>query len=171
MTCIPRGVSPVSPRMKSIFLLGLVLLLTGCTSVQTKIEINAPASTVSAVLYKFDDYPQWNPFIRRVDGVVAEGKTVNVTVQPVGQAEISGETTIVAATEKHLAWRGSLRVPGIFHGEHEFIIEELGPNRTLLSQSERMSGLIIPFYDFKPTAAGFVAMNSALKQKAEAVSK
>jgi hypothetical protein len=156
--------------MKSGFLLGLVLL-TGCTSVQTQIEINAPANTVSAVLYKFDDYPQWNPFIRKVDGTVAEGKTVNVTVQPVGKAEISGDTTIVSATEKHLSWRGSLRVPGIFHGEHEFVIEELGPNRTLLYQREKMSGLIIPFYNFKPTEAGFVAMNNALKQKAEDASK
>jgi hypothetical protein len=152
--------------MKSGFLLSLVLL-TGCTSVQTQVEINAPAKTVSAVLYKFDDYPQWNPFIRKVDGTVAEGKTVNVTVQPVGKAEISGDTTIVSATEKHLSWRGSLRVPGIFHGEHEFVIEEVGPNRTLLYQREKMSGLIIPFYDFKPTEAGFVAMNNALKQKAE----
>jgi hypothetical protein len=156
--------------MKSGFLLGLVLL-TGCTSVQTQIEINAPAKTVSAVLYKFADYPQWNPFIRKVDGTVAEGKTVNVTVQPVGKAEISGDTTIVSATEKHLSWRGSLRVPGIFHGEHEFVIEELGPNRTLLYQREKMSGLIIPFYNFKPTEAGFVAMNNALKQKAEDASK
>ena len=156
--------------MKSGFLLSLVLL-TGCTSVQTQVEINAPAKTVSAVLYKFDDYPQWNPFIRKVDGTVAEGTTVNVTVQPVGKAEISGETTIISATEKHLSWRGSLRVPGIFHGEHEFVIEELGPNRTLLYQRERMSGLIIPFYDFKPTEAGFVAMNKALKQKAEDASR
>ena len=156
--------------MKSGFLLGLVLL-TGCTSVQTQVEINAPAKAVSAVLYKFDDYPRWNPFIRKVDGTVAEGKTVNVTVQPVGKAEISGNTTIVSATEKHLSWRGSLRVPGFFHGEHEFVIEELGPNRTLLYQREKMSGLIIPFYDFKPTEAGFVAMNNALKQKAEDTAK
>jgi hypothetical protein len=152
--------------MKSGFLLSLILL-AGCTSVQTQVEINAPAKTVSAVLYKFDDYPRWNPFIRKVDGTVAEGKTVNVTVRPVGKAEISGDTTIVSATEKHLSWRGSLRVPGVFHGEHEFVIEELGPNRTLLYQREKMSGLIIPFYDFKPTQAGFVAMNNALKQKAE----
>jgi hypothetical protein len=152
--------------MKSGFLLSLILL-AGCTSVQTQVEINAPAKTVSAVLYKFDDYPRWNPFIRKVDGTVAEGKTVNVTVRPVGKAEISGDTTIVSATEKHLSWRGSLRVPGVFHGEHEFVIEELGPNRTLLYQREKMSGLIIPFYDFKPTEAGFVAMNNALKQKAE----
>jgi hypothetical protein len=152
--------------MKPVLLLSLVLL-AGCTSVQTKIEINAPARAVSAILYKFDDYPQWNPFIRKVDGTVAEGKMVNVTVKPVGKAEISGDTTIVSVSEKHLSWRGSLRVPGIFHGEHEFIIEELGANRTLFYQNEKMSGLIIPFFDFKPTEAGFVAMNEALKKKAE----
>jgi hypothetical protein len=30
-----------------------------------------------------------------------------------------------------------------------------------------MSGIIIPFFDFKPEAAGFVLMNQALKQRAE----
>jgi hypothetical protein len=31
-----------------------------------------------------------------------------------------------------------------------------------------MRGLAILFYDFKPTEAAFVAMNEALKQRAEA---
>jgi hypothetical protein len=35
-----------------------VLLLSSCTSVQTKIEIDAPAKEVRAVLLDFDDYPR-----------------------------------------------------------------------------------------------------------------
>jgi hypothetical protein len=153
--------------MKALYLFSLVLL-AGCTSVRTKIEINAPAQVVRDILFKFDDYPQWNPFILKVAGPVTEGSEVMVTVKPVGKPEISGKTTIVAVQPNRLAWCGSLRVPGIFHGDHEFVIEALGANRTMLYQSERMSGLIIPFFDFKPTAAGFVAMNEALKKKAEA---
>jgi hypothetical protein len=148
-------------------LVAALALLTGCTSVQTKIEINAPAGAVRSVLLKFDDYPRWNPFIVKVDGVAAEGSKVQVTVKPVGKEPISGETTITALTQTRLAWTGSLAVPGLFSGRHEFIIEDEGPNKTTFYQNERMSGLIIPFFDFKPEAQGFALMNEALKKEVE----
>lgn len=153
--------------MKTFLLLPLALL-AGCTSVQTKIEINAPASAVRSVLLRFDDYPRWNPFIVKVEGTVAVGNDVVVTVKPVGKAELSGKTTILALGPQRVSWRGSLAIPGLFSGEHEFVIEEAGPNRTMFYQNEKMSGLIIPFFDFKPEQAGFVAMNEALKAQAEA---
>jgi hypothetical protein len=152
-------------------LLASVVLLAGCTSIQSKIEIDAPAKTVRSVLYKFDDYPKWNPFIVKVDGVVQEGRDVTVTVKPVGKDQLSGTTTIVSMTDNRLEWRGSLAIPGLFTGDHEFIIEELDANRTMFYQNEKMSGLIIPFFNLKPEEAGFAAMNEALKQKAEQVAK
>jgi len=153
--------------MKSIYLAG-VLLLAGCTSIQSQIEINAPAKAVREVLYRFDDYPNWNPFIIKVDGTVAEGKDVTVTVKPVGKDQLSGTTRIISMTDNRLEWRGSLAVPGLFTGDHEFIIEELGSGRTLFRQNEKMSGIIIPFFNIGPERAGFTAMNEALKKKAEA---
>jgi hypothetical protein len=157
--------------MKKTFFLASIAFLAGCTSVRTKIEINAPASAVRAVLLKFDDYPKWNPFIVRVDGTVAVGSEVNVTVKPVGKSELSGKTTILALGDNRVAWRGSLAIPGVFTGEHEFIIEEEGPNRTMFYQNEKMSGLIVPFFNFKPEEDGFVGMNEALKKLAEAGSR
>jgi hypothetical protein len=151
---------------KAIAALG-ILLLTACTSVQTKIEIEAPAKDVREVLFDFGDYPKWNPFIVRVDGSVSKGNTVNVTVKPVGKTPLSGNTVVTALTDTRIAWTGSLAIPGLFRGDHEFIIEELGPNRTTFHQNEKMSGIIIPFFDFKPEAAGFVLMNEALKKRAE----
>jgi hypothetical protein len=156
--------------MKSLCLAS-VLLLAGCTSIQSQIEIDAPAKAVRAVLYRFDDYPNWNPFIIKVDGTVAEGKDVTVTVKPVGKDQLSGTTTIISMTDNRLEWRGSLAVPGLFTGDHEFIIEELDSRRTLFRQNEKMSGIIIPFFNIEPEKAGFAAMNEALKKKAEAESK
>jgi len=156
--------------MKPCYLAG-VLLLAGCTSIQSQIEINAPAKAVRAVLYRFDGYPGWNPFIIKVDGTVAEGRDVTVTVKPVGRDQISGTTTIISLTDNRLEWRGSLAVPGLFTGDHEFIIEELDSGRTLFRQNEKMSGIIIPFFNIEPERAGFAAMNEALKQRAEASSK
>ena len=147
--------------------LALAALLAGCTSVQTRIEINAPAKDVRAVLYDFADYPKWNPFIVKVDGSVAEGSQVYVTVRPVGKSEISGNTVVTLMEDDRLSWRGSLAIPGLFSGKHDFIIEEVGPAKTVFHNNEKMSGLVIPFYDFKPTEAGFEAMNEALKKRAE----
>jgi hypothetical protein len=152
-------------------LLGVTALLAGCNSVQTKIEINAPAKDVRSVLLRFEDYPKWNPFIVKVDGAVAEGAKVQVTVKPAGKDPISGETTITALTENRLAWTGSLAIPGLFRGRHEFIIEDKGPKTTIFYQNEKMAGLVVPFFDFKPEAAGFVQMNEALKRRAEGGAK
>jgi hypothetical protein len=148
-----------------------VLLMTGCTSVQTKVEIAAPAKEVRAVLLNFPDYPNWNPFIVKVEGSVAEGSRVRVTVKPVGKDELSGDTLVTSLTQTRLAWTGSLAIPGFFRGEHEFIIEDQGPNKTMFYQNEKMSGIIIPFSNFKPEAQGFVLMNKALKDQAERSAK
>jgi hypothetical protein len=156
--------------MKPIYLAGAVLL-AGCTSIQSKIEIDAPAKTVRSVLYRFDEYPKWNPFIVKVDGVVQEGRDVTVTVKPVGKDQLSGTTTIVSMTDNRLEWRGSLAIPGLFTGDHEFLIEEIDGNRTMFYQNEKMSGLIIPFFNIQPERDGFAAMNEALKQRAEQASK
>jgi len=158
------------PFRGPIAFLGMILL-AGCTSVQTKIEIAAPAKDVRAVLFNFGDYPKWNPFIVKVDGTVAEGSTVRVTVKPVGKATLSGNTVVTSFTDTRLAWTGSLAIPGLFRGNHEFIIEDQGPNKTIFYQNEKMSGIIIPFADFKPEAEGFVLMNEALKRQAEKSAK
>lgn len=152
-------------------LLASIALLAGCTSIQSRVEINAPAARVRDILFKFGDYPSWNPFIVKVDGSVEEGSDVTVTVKPAGKDEISGKTTIISLTANRLEWRGSLAVPGLFRGDHEFIIEEVDSNRTMFYQNEKMGGLIIPFFDFKPEQAGFILMNEALKEKAEGKSR
>jgi len=85
----------------------------------------------------------------------------------VGKAEISGDTVVTLMTGSRLSWRGSLAIPGLFRGKHDFIIEESGPGTTVFRNNERMGGLVVLFYDFKPTEAGFEAMNQALKKRAE----
>lgn len=162
-----RGGRPGAGALVKAAWVALAAVLAGCTSVQTRVEINAPAKDVRAILYGFADYPKWNPFIVRVDGTVAEGSHVFVTVKPVGKPEISGKTVVTLVTDNHLSWRGSLAIPGLFTGRHDFIIEEVDPARTVFHNDERMSGMVIPFFDFKPTEAGFEAMNQALKARAE----
>jgi hypothetical protein len=163
--------------MKPLFP-AFLLLLAGCSSLQTQVEIEAPASTVRAVLYDFGDYPKWNPFILRVDGAVSEGSEIYVTVMPVGGPEINASARVTSVDPDHLSWKGSgmsqvgsgpvsVDIPGILSARHDFIIEELGPGRTLFRNNDDFSGAAVASYDMKPIKAGLDAMNEALKKRAE----
>jgi hypothetical protein len=154
--------------MKYLLLLTCAAALTGCTAINTRVVINAPADRVRAIVGDYGSYPSWNPFVVKVEGDMSAGKDVRVTVHPVGQAEITGTGHVLASSPERIAWSGHLGFPGIFSGVHTFLIEADGPDRTVFSNDEQMQGLSILFYDFKPTEAAFVAMNQALKQRAEA---
>jgi hypothetical protein len=163
--------------MKS-YLLAVIVLLAGCTSIETKIEINAPASAVRAVLFKYDDYPQWNPYIVKVDGTVAEGSQLYLTIHLTEGSDITGYAKVLIATENQVTWLGTglsqvasgpvtLPIPGILNAKHDFIIQEMGPDKTLVINNDRFSGADIPFQNFKPMEAGLEAMNEALKKRVE----
>jgi hypothetical protein len=163
--------------MRPLFLASL-LLLAGCASLRTQVEINAPASAVRAVLFDFADYPKWNPFIIRIDGTVAEGSQIYVTVMPVGGPEINASARVLSVTPNRIEWKGSglsqlgsgpvsVDIPGVLSARHDFTIEELGPGRTLFHNNDDFSGAAAATYDMKPIKAGLDAMNEALKKRAE----
>jgi hypothetical protein len=55
-----------------------------------------------------------------------------------------------------------LLIPGLFDGEHSFVIQPVGPDRVRLTQHERFRGVLVPvLFGFlaKPTLAGFQQMN------------
>ncbi len=71
--------------------------------------------------------------------------------------------------ERELRWLGHLLVPGIFDGEHYFLLEPIGEDRTRLTQGEKFSGLLVGLLGstLAATGAGFKAMNTALRQQVE----
>lgn len=80
---------------------------------------------------------------------------------------------VLAADAPHeFRWRGSFGVRGLFDGEHSFVLEEIGKSRTRFVHCERFTGLLVPMVMrgviLERTRNGFVAMNEALKAKAEA---
>jgi hypothetical protein len=160
---------PMKSRiLKSLLVLACATALAGCTAINTRVVINAPANKVRALVVDYGSYPSWNPFVVKVVGDMSAGKDVRVTVHPVGHAEITGTGHVLASDPDRIAWSGRLGFPGVFSGVHTFLIEADGPSRTVFSNNEKMRGLSILFFDFKPTQAAFVAMNQALKQRAEA---
>ena len=76
----------------------------------------------------------------------------------------------VVETDRVFEWLGRLGLPGVFDGRHRFELEST-PTGTRLTQTEAFSGVLVRFMrrslDSK-TMQGFEAMNSALRDRAEA---
>lgn len=139
--------------------------------IYTEIEIESQAETVWKVLVNLKEYSSWNPFLIQANGDVKEGAKINIHAKPPGLKSMVFNPTIVKAeANRELRWKGRFIVPGLFDGEHIFIIEKLGRKGVRLIQKEFYSGLLIPLLSRKlsnNTKKGFELMNQAVKKRAE----
>jgi hypothetical protein len=138
--------------------------------IETSIQIAAPAKRVWSILTDFPAMATWNPFIRSISGALTPGSTLAVQIAPPGKSGMRFKPTVLAVKpERELRWRGQLLLPGIFDGEHYFLLEEIGRDRTRLTHGESFSGILVGMFagTLSATQDGFEAMNAALKQRAE----
>jgi len=135
------------------------------------IDIDATPDSVWRTLADTDAYPEWNPFVRRIDGPLKKSARLAVEIEPPGGRRMKFKPTVLAARPgRELRWLGRLLLRGLFDGEHSLEIEPLGANRSRLTQAERFSGVLVrPLGGaLGKTQHGFEAMNVALKARAEA---
>jgi hypothetical protein len=139
-------------------------------TISTAVEVDAPASRVWDVLVDLPAYPQWNPFIVKAEGKVAVGETLSLRMALPGWEPITIQPRLlVVEPERELRWKGRLLVPGLFDGEHAFVLTPLENGRTRLDHSERFAGLLLPIargmvYD--ATVQSFHALDAALAKRA-----
>ena len=140
-------------------------------TLRTEVEIRAPAARVWDVLTDFAAFPQWNPFIRRIDGVLSPRMRLTVRIQPPGNRVLSFHPTVLRVEDgRHFAWRGRTLLPGLFDGEHSFDVEPIGGDRVRFVHAEVFSGLLVPLLARSlrtTTRRGFEQINAALKARAE----
>ena len=140
--------------------------------IPTGILINASAERVWQVLTDFAAFPDWNPFMRSAEGSLTPGSKLTVRLQPPGSKGMTFKPTVLKADPGgELRWIGHLLFPGLFDGEHHFIIEHTEGGQVRFVHGERFTGILVPimalFGLFKGTAKGFEEMNQALKARAE----
>ena len=138
--------------------------------IKTEIIINAPIEHVWKTLLDFQAYPQWNPFIKKIDGSPTSGTNLVVTIQPPGQKPMKFRPQILTISDYHFSWIGSLGIKTLFAGEHNFKLEDEASNQTRLRHFERFSGILhkpILAMIGKSTQNGFNSMNLALKDLCE----
>ena len=136
----------------------------------TEIIINASAEQVWSVLTDFSAYQQWNPFIVGSSGTAVEGTRLTNQMKQ-GEKVMTFTPKLLKVEEnRYLEWLGRLWIPGLFDGNHIFMIEELRPNQVKLTQKEKFSGILrgmVMKQIGDTTREGFVSMNRALKERAE----
>jgi hypothetical protein len=139
--------------------------------ITTTIAIEAPPERVWSVLLAFERYPEWNPFVRSIEGQASEGSAINVIVQSHTRKPMAFRPVILRNNaNRELRWKGKLVFPGIFDGEHYFFLAPTGVGSTEFTHGERFTGLLVPLLRGgleRDTQAGFEAMNRALKERVE----
>lgn len=138
--------------------------------IETAVEIDASPARVWAVLTDFARMASWNPFITSIAGNAAPGSRLSVTIAPPGKSAMRFRPTVLSVRpEGELRWRGRLLIPGVFDGEHYFLLEPLAEDKTRFTHGEKFSGFLVGLVrgTLAATEVGFQAMNAALKREAE----
>ena len=138
----------------------------------SEIQINSSAQRVWELITNFDDFPQWNPFIRRASGEIKTGAKLEVFIQPSGTKGMTFRPKVLKVNiNRELRWLGRLYLPWLFDGEHAFTIEPLNESSVTFIQNEKFIDLLVPFSGslLHDTLRGFGEMNEALKQRAETI--
>jgi hypothetical protein len=138
---------------------------------RTQIEVEATPERVWEILTDFAAYPEWNPFVQRIEGEAAPGSKLEVRIEPPGGRAMTFKPTVLeVAPGQELRWLGRVLAPGLFDGEHSLRIEPIDDSRVRFVQAERFTGVLVPVLgkSLEKTQRGFTAMNEALKRRAEA---
>ena len=138
-------------------------------AINTEITIQASSERVWDILTDFEKYPSWNPFLLSIEGNLEKGARLATVINNAGKESRFKPVVTEFSPGSSFAWLGKLPL-GIFTGKHYFAVEDLGNGQTRLVHGERFGGWLRGMIMKKigeDTRRGFVAMNEALKQRAE----
>lgn len=143
--------------------------------IRTEVQISASASSVWEVLADFSRYPDWNPFILRVRGIVQEGARVKYRFEfPPGVRIWATAEVLRFQQQKELRWTAHFLTPALFNGEHYFAIERVSGNSVTFHHGEIFTGLLVPLALLPLRIYGpraYQSLNNALKERVEALFK
>jgi hypothetical protein len=122
--------------------IGTLFVLHEDTSVHADVLIDRPPSDVWKVVSNTAAYPDWNPFITRVDGDFREGATIRIVLGTGPDLMVFKPTVLVVRPEQDLCWRGSVWIRGVFDGTHCIHLTAV-TGGTHLEQMESFSGLLV----------------------------
>lgn len=137
----------------------------------TTVEIDAPPQQVWDVLTDFAAYGEWNP-VMEIGGTPTEGDRLDLVLTLPDRKPQPFRPKVLVADEPHeLRWLGRLFVPGLYDGEHRFVLDPLDDgSRTQLTHGETFRGVLVGFINRRigtDVRTAFETMNEALKRRVE----
>lgn len=149
-----------------VILLALAKLKEMKLSIETSIVIHSNPDKVWAVLTDFENYREWNPFVKSIVGSGVPGEKLKVEIEDMKFSPV----VLIFDENKEFRWKGKLIFKGLFDGEHYFKLIDNGDGTTTFIHGENFSGVLV--YPFKnklltQTKAGFESMNENLKKEVE----
>jgi len=136
--------------------------------IKGSIMINVPAEKVWATITDCSSYPEWNPFVTRMDGEMKEGGVFDVVVSLPGRDDIKYRTTLMKMEkDKELRFKGKIMFQ--LSEEHSKFIEQIEENKCVFSQSIVFRGLLSYFAGgvIKDSQLGLNKMNEEFKKRCE----
>jgi uncharacterized protein YndB with AHSA1/START domain len=92
-------------------------------TIETSIDMNAKPQKVWDILCNTKEYPNWNPFVRSVEGSFAPGQTIKVMLQPPGENSFTFKPEVLNASFPEIRWRGKFLLGGLFVDGDEIGVE------------------------------------------------
>ena len=139
--------------------------------IEAQVDIDADRQAVWGVLTDLRRYPEWNPFIPKASGDLVAGRKLSMRIHvPGGMRMHLWPKLLTVSQPAELRWLGHALIPGLFDGEHRFLLDQLQPQKTRFLQIEVFRGVLVPLmgtYIAAGALRGFEAMNKALKKRVE----
>ena len=140
--------------------------------VQTKVTMKASPEEVWNVLRDVERYPEWNPYIKSIEGTWQRGAQLQITVVLPGGRPLDFPAVIKGVEENYeLRWEADLPIPRMLTAKHKLIMTASGDGDTTLRNEEEFRGLLVGRFTeslLRPMGERFESMNEALKARVEA---
>jgi len=168
---------PIVKSKLKFITLALKVLNTAARAIVPKNEIVTEAllpakpEQVWQVLTDGAQYSDWNPFIVKVEGRFEKGERLTNTMKPqINKQMVFTPEVIEVKVNEELRWVGRVAIPGIFDGEHYFILES-HEGQTRFTHGEKFSGFALWFINTDQYLENFKAMNIALSNRLKVLTK
>lgn len=129
--------------------------------------ISAPPERIWRIITNAPNYPKWEPWTIRIEGVIAPQETITAYTKLSPNRAFPAKVAVFEPPRR-MVWVGGMPL-GLFKGEREFLLEPRSDGAVNFTLREEFSGLLAPLLgrsipDMTRPFEDFVA---ALKAEAE----